>query len=448
MTVRQGRLQGQPQRRLLVRVTLDEVEPEIWRLLEIGGSRTLAELHDALQITLGWTDSHLHAFVHADGRRWAPASEENELDELDEAATTLAEATGSGSLRYEYDFGDSWTHGLEVVGETEGDEAAVVLLDGARSAPPENCGGPSGYEHLLATLSGPSRSDREVAEEWLARARHPWSPARAFDAEELDVERVNRRLAERFARTWARAGWGHELAVLVELLPPGARTALGDRLEEAELERPVVIDPDDALACVQPFAWFLDRVGSSLSLTPAGRLPPAIVLEASRELGWDQRWIGTMNREDHVPPAFLLREQATKALLVRKLRGALLPTRAGAAARRDPLVLFGHLAAYALRLARVGPEREAGVLLLVELATGAEPDRESVAEAVAFGLHVRGYAGEDGWSPPSRMTTSGLFASTWALLGALGLVEDRFRDPVRGSRHLVREFARLALQEG
>ena len=432
---------------LQLRVTLEDVEPTVWRLLEISGSRTLDEVHDALQIAMGWTDSHLHVFEHPDGRRWAALSAEDDLADGDEAAVTLAEVARS-ALRYEYDFGDSWTHRLEVVGETEGDEGSVTLLDGARSAPPEDCGGAYGYEHLLATLADTSSPDHLVAEDWLARSRLPWSPTQSFDLEGLDVERINRRLVDRFQPHLARGSWGHELTVLVELMPPGARTAFGDRLDEAELGRPVVVDPDDAAACVRPFSWFLDRVGSSLSLTSAGRLPPAVVLEASQALGWDQRWIGTMNREDHVPPAVFLREATTKTLLLRKYRGALLPTRAGAAAQTDPLALLRHLATLALRLVRVGPERTAGVLLLAELASGADPERERLAEAVAFGLHVLGYAGEDGWSQPATVTASRLFASTWALLGALGLVEDHFRDPVPGARVLLREFARLALQEG
>ena len=433
---------------LRIKVTLEGVEPAIWRLIEMGGSRTLAELHDAIQLAMGWTDSHLHVFEHPDGRRWAAPAVEDGLADGDEGAVTLAEVVSGGFLTYEYDLGDSWTHGLAVVGASEGDDSSVVLLDGARSAPPEDCGGPDGYEHLLATLADTTSDDHLVASEWLARSRHPWSSVKAFDPESLDLERCNRRLAERFRLGGLPAAWGSELAALVELMPAGARAAFGDRLDGAALDRAVVFGPGDAAACVQPFRWLLGRVGSSLALTSAGRLPPAVVLQASAELGWDQRWTGAMNREDHVPAAFVLRDQAIKTLLLRKYRGALLPTRAGAVARRDPVVLLGHLATHALRLSAPGPEREAAVLLLVELAAGGEPERETLAETVAFGLHVRGYVAQGGWSPPTPLSVSGLLAPTWALLGGLGLVRDHFRDLVPGSPRLVQDFARLVLQEG
>jgi hypothetical protein len=53
-----------------IRVSILGSEPEIWRLLEIDSSLSLAEVHDVIQIAFGWRDSHLHAFTSSDGRRW------------------------------------------------------------------------------------------------------------------------------------------------------------------------------------------------------------------------------------------------------------------------------------------------------------------------------------------------------------------------------------------
>ena len=46
-----------------LRVTLREVTPAVLRVLDVPASCTLTELHDLLQIAIGWTDSHLHQFV-------------------------------------------------------------------------------------------------------------------------------------------------------------------------------------------------------------------------------------------------------------------------------------------------------------------------------------------------------------------------------------------------
>ncbi len=433
---------------LQVRVTLEDVEPEIWRLVELDGARTLAEVHDALQIALGWTDSHLHLFEHPDGRRWSDQRFDLETEEDDERSVTLAEAIDAGRLRYEYDFGDSWSHRLDVVGSVAGDATAVVVRDGARSAPPEDCGGVPGYEELLDTLADPSAEDHEAMTEWASSSRSPWDEGGPFDPEAFDLDAVNRRLRLRFEPETVTAAWGPGLQALFASLTPGAQTLFGDHLGRARLDEAVRLDAEQAAACVRPFAWLLDRVAAGLTLTSAGRLPPAVVREASDALGWGARWIGTMNREDHVPPAAHLREWATKTALVRKYRGQLLPTRAGAAGRRDPSVLLQHLAERPLKLGGKGVGQEAAVLLLADLAAGSAPQRDALCGRVAVGLHLLGYVGEDRWSPPSASAVFGLVAEVWGLLGMLGLVDDRFRDQVPGARALVRDVARLALQEG
>ena len=105
---------------LQVRITLEDVEPEIWRLIAIDDARTLSEVHDALQIAMGWTDSHLHLFEHPDGRRWSNPVLDDETEDEDERTVALGEVLDAHGLRYEYDFGDSWSHRLELVSSAEG----------------------------------------------------------------------------------------------------------------------------------------------------------------------------------------------------------------------------------------------------------------------------------------------------------------------------------------
>jgi hypothetical protein len=49
-----------------LRVTLREVEPVVTRVIDVPQDSTLPELHDLLQVAIGWTDSHLHQFVASD----------------------------------------------------------------------------------------------------------------------------------------------------------------------------------------------------------------------------------------------------------------------------------------------------------------------------------------------------------------------------------------------
>jgi len=45
-----------------IKVTLLRTAPPIWRRLLVPADLTLAGLHDLLQLTMGWTNSHMHEF--------------------------------------------------------------------------------------------------------------------------------------------------------------------------------------------------------------------------------------------------------------------------------------------------------------------------------------------------------------------------------------------------
>jgi hypothetical protein len=88
----------------------------------------------------------------------------------DEQATTLAAlALPVGErFRYEYDFGDGWVH--DIVIEKIDDAttpARPVCLAGRRACPPEDCGGPWGYAHLLDVLADPDHEEHEHLCEWV-----------------------------------------------------------------------------------------------------------------------------------------------------------------------------------------------------------------------------------------------------------------------------------------
>jgi len=45
-----------------LKVTLAEIVPPIWRRFCVPGSMKLSELHETLQIVMGWENYHLHCF--------------------------------------------------------------------------------------------------------------------------------------------------------------------------------------------------------------------------------------------------------------------------------------------------------------------------------------------------------------------------------------------------
>ncbi|WP_218129863.1 plasmid pRiA4b ORF-3 family protein [Pseudonocardia oroxyli] len=145
-----------------LRITMRDVEPRAVRVVDVPAASTLAELHDLLQVALGWTDSHLHMFEVGGTRYGVPDPDwEDELQPQDEATVLLREMPER--FEYHYDFGDSWEHTVEVVGV--GDEVPGCV-EGEGACPPEDCGGAPGYEHMLEVLADPGHEEYEHLREW------------------------------------------------------------------------------------------------------------------------------------------------------------------------------------------------------------------------------------------------------------------------------------------
>ena len=73
-----------------LRITLQEILPPIWRLIQVPDTLRLSHLHDALQTVIGWTDSHLHRF-EKDGKHWGvPGPDGGDgIEIIDESRTTI-----------------------------------------------------------------------------------------------------------------------------------------------------------------------------------------------------------------------------------------------------------------------------------------------------------------------------------------------------------------------
>ena len=47
---------------LQLRIELQDVQPLVWRRIQLPGDCTFWDLHVAIQSAFGWNDSHLHEF--------------------------------------------------------------------------------------------------------------------------------------------------------------------------------------------------------------------------------------------------------------------------------------------------------------------------------------------------------------------------------------------------
>lgn len=182
-------------------VTLQGIKPPVWRRVLVDGASTLDQVHEVIQAAFGWWNYHLHEFEAGDARYGVPDEDYNpEYDfgppTIDEGQVRLDSIAGEGSkLDYTYDFGDDWRHRIVVEQVLAADDGAPVTVpacvDGRRACPPEDCGGPWGYEELLAILADASHPEHAERREWLGR---PFDPA-AFDAADFETNLHNQHLA-------------------------------------------------------------------------------------------------------------------------------------------------------------------------------------------------------------------------------------------------------------
>ena len=171
-----------------LRVSLRDSDPHIWRLLRVPASLPLEKLHEVLQSAMGWEDRHLHSF-EIGGKQYGAllADLEDEEQDLDERGVPLREFLGSGNrFTYEYDFGDSWIHDIEIEGSDEGisSQRLAVCLEGARACPPEDCGGILRFAELLRVIADPMHKEHRDYVEWFGD----------FDPDAFDLATANARL--------------------------------------------------------------------------------------------------------------------------------------------------------------------------------------------------------------------------------------------------------------
>ncbi len=163
-----------------LKVSLLYCAPLIWRRIQVPGSMTLSRFHHVIQLCMGWTDSHLHQFMI--GRRsYGPANVGNHwsaIKDLDESKFTLNELESDIRQRcmYTYDFGDSWEHEIRIESASAPGEKPLkhsVLLAGEHACPPEDIGGPPGYENFVETISDPENENYEEMRDWYSSDFNP-----------------------------------------------------------------------------------------------------------------------------------------------------------------------------------------------------------------------------------------------------------------------------------
>lgn len=179
---------------VILNISMSFKDIRIWRKVVIPLSFSFESLHGVLQTLFGWQNYHLHEFYLFDETAikepqsiYSPYyTEQNyrpklrimsdkllfevsdDLPILFEKNVTLAEVVQDHSvINYLYDFGDDWKHSIKVE-KIISDHflAHSICLDGEGTAPPEDCGGESGFLEFLDIMDNPNNPQHEVMKNW------------------------------------------------------------------------------------------------------------------------------------------------------------------------------------------------------------------------------------------------------------------------------------------
>ncbi len=172
-----------------LKITLKEIKPPVWRRLEVPADTKLDDLYHIILCAMPWGGHHLWSFEFDREEYFGDKESADEMGGLVASkyklSKVLTEESQKGVLTY--DFGDDWRHEilLEKILDTEKGVTYPRCMAGKRACPPDDCGGPWGYEDFLKAIKDPKHPEHEDMLEWIGGE---------FDPEEFDVEATNERL--------------------------------------------------------------------------------------------------------------------------------------------------------------------------------------------------------------------------------------------------------------
>lgn len=173
-----------------LKIILKEVEPTVWRRVQVPADYPLRRAHDVVQAAMGWFDMHLHEF-RIGHKVYGQPEIEGDLafgtriyNDRNIKLGKIAEK-GLHGFEYVYDFGDDWRHDIRIEKATPPDGAVAypVLVDWSGACPPEDVGGPPGYAEFLQAINDPDHEEHEDVATW-------WGED-SFDTGYLDLDAVN-----------------------------------------------------------------------------------------------------------------------------------------------------------------------------------------------------------------------------------------------------------------
>ncbi|CAI5525594.1 unnamed protein product [Closterium sp. Naga37s-1] len=168
---------------LMLHVRMRQIDPPIWRRMEVSGHMTLRQFHKhVLRLSMGWARDH-HAYKFRSSSGPCPgvwfgptlsAAPDFALARMlgqglaDDNCVLLGEmlVKEGDRMAYVYDLTDRWEHEIVLLHATPGPPHRPLraeVVDGWGACPPEDVGGMGGYLRLLERVRSSHGSKRDAA---------------------------------------------------------------------------------------------------------------------------------------------------------------------------------------------------------------------------------------------------------------------------------------------
>ncbi|MGB9812177.1 MAG: plasmid pRiA4b ORF-3 family protein [Thermovenabulum sp.] len=174
---------------LQMKITLKDIKPPVWRRILVKDDITFYKLNTIIQYVMGWSGYHLYEFRIGD---MVIGEKDDGWDLYDDYEFKNAKRFKLSNMNFEpkdkflyiYDFGDNWEHSILVEKVLEPQEGIryPLCIAGKRNCPPEDVGGPWGYQNFLEAIKNPRHPEHKLMLQWIGGS---------FDPEEFNIDKIN-----------------------------------------------------------------------------------------------------------------------------------------------------------------------------------------------------------------------------------------------------------------
>jgi hypothetical protein len=167
--------------------------PKVWRQVLVPAHFTFYTFHLVIQQAFGWENYHMFQFSP---KGYASSPEigipnpgmDVEVQDAKKVKVKDIFTKAKQKFTYIYDFGDDWMHDLLLEKITDENLLKAACIAGEGHCPPEDCGGPWGYEELKEVLNNPDHPEHAERKEWLGLKKNQKWDAVAFDLKKTNLQ--------------------------------------------------------------------------------------------------------------------------------------------------------------------------------------------------------------------------------------------------------------------